>query len=154
MVSALATTAGGMRSSCRQLPITGFAHKAAVVGDRRVATGVILATQDVPAERRGAAALDRAHHLELAEAYVTTVGVTPGRPMIAEDIRDLQNRTGHLGRLCRRCVHPLRYQRGEAIQRAHDLADDVGGDLGIARRGVELGMPERTRVTLITFLPH
>jgi hypothetical protein len=44
--------------------------------------------------------------------------------------------------------------RGEAIQRAHDLADDVGGDLGVARRGVELGTPERTGVTLITFLRH
>ena len=57
--------------------------------------GVVLATQDMPAERRGAAALDRAHHLELAEAYVTTVGVTPSGPMVAEYIRDLQNRTRH-----------------------------------------------------------
>jgi hypothetical protein len=33
----------------------------------------------MPAKRRRAAALDRAHHLELAEAHVTAVGVTPSR---------------------------------------------------------------------------
>jgi hypothetical protein len=138
----------------RALALRTMPVAAAVVGDRRVTAGVVLATQDVPAERRGAAALDRAHHLELAEAYVTTVGLTPSGPVAAEDIRDLESWPGHRGRLCRRCLHPLRYQRGEAIQRAHDLADDVGGDLGVARCGVELGMPERTRVTLITFLRH
>jgi hypothetical protein len=40
----------------------------------------------VAAEGRRAAALDRAHHLELAEAHVTAVGVTPSGPVVAEDI--------------------------------------------------------------------
>jgi len=47
----------------------------------------------VPAERRGAAALDGRHHLHLAEAHVTRVGVTPGGAVIAEDVRDLQSWT-------------------------------------------------------------
>ena len=36
------------------------------------------------------------------------------------------------------------HQRREAIERAHDLADGVGGDAGIKRRGVELGVPEQS----------
>jgi hypothetical protein len=37
------------------------------------------------------------------EADVTGIGRTPRRPVVAEDIRDLQLRTGHCGRqLCRR----------------------------------------------------
>ena len=34
-------------------------------------------------------------------------------------------------------------QGREAIQRAHDLADGVGGDAGIKRRGLELGVPKQ-----------
>jgi hypothetical protein len=40
-------------------------------------------------ERRRAAALDRQHHLEMAEAHMAGVGLTPGRSMAAENIRDL-----------------------------------------------------------------
>jgi len=31
----------------------------------------------------------------------------------------------------------------DAVERAHDLADRLGGDAGIERRGVELGMPQQ-----------
>ena len=31
----------------------------------------------------------------------------------------------------------------DAIERAHDLPDGLGGDPGIERRGVELGVPEQ-----------
>ena len=95
MVSGLVATAARMRSTRRQLPITGFAHKAAVVGDGRIATGVVLAAQDVPAESRGAAALDRAHHFQLVEAHMPAVGFTPSRTVIAEDVRDLQSWSSH-----------------------------------------------------------
>ncbi len=61
----MAATGAGMRSSRRQLPITGFAHKATIVGDRRVPTRSVLTTRDVAAEGRRAAALDGTHHLEL-----------------------------------------------------------------------------------------
>ena len=60
--------------------------------------GAVLAAGDVSAEGRGAAALDGAHHLELEQADVTAVGMTPRGPVVAEDIRDLQSWTGHVGR--------------------------------------------------------
>jgi hypothetical protein len=52
--------------------------------------GAVLAARDVSAEGRRAAALDGAHHLELEQADVTAVGMTPRGPVVAEDIRDLQ----------------------------------------------------------------
>ena len=64
------------RSSRRQLPITGFAHKAAVVGDAMVAA--VLATFDVAAECGGTASLDRRHHLELGQAHVPGLRRSPG----------------------------------------------------------------------------
>ena len=82
----------------RALALRAVPVAAAVVGDGRVAAGVVLAARDMPAERRRAAALDRAHHLELAEADVAAVGITPRRSVVAEDIRDLQSRTGHAAR--------------------------------------------------------
>ena len=51
----------------------------------------VLAAPDVPAERRGATALDRTHHLQLVEAHVAAVGLTPSRTMVAENVRDLQS---------------------------------------------------------------
>jgi hypothetical protein len=86
------------------------------------------------------------------------VGFTPRRSMAAENIRDLQPWTRHPrrasgGRLGLGFIL-LGAQRRETIQRAHDVADRVGGDAGVERRRIELGMPERTRVTLITFLRY
>jgi hypothetical protein len=47
------------------------------------------------AERRCAATLDRTHDLHLAKAHMTGVASTPRRPVVAENIRDLQRWTGH-----------------------------------------------------------
>jgi hypothetical protein len=78
---------------------------AAIVGDDGVSALLVLAAPDMAAERRGAAALDRARHLHLAEADVPGVGLPPRGPVVAEDIRDLQLWTGHgRGLLCRRLV--------------------------------------------------
>ncbi len=55
--------------------------------------GALRAACDMAAERGGAAALDRRHHLELA--HVTGVGTAPSRPLGAENIRDLQHETRH-----------------------------------------------------------
>ena len=59
--------------------------------------GAVLAARDVSAESRRAAVLDGAHHLELEQADVTAVGMTPRGPVVAEDVRDLQSWTGHVG---------------------------------------------------------
>src|SRR5437879_2088402 len=66
---------------------------AAVVGNNSVRA--ILAARDVPAERHRAAALDRAHDLQLVEADVPGIGTPPRRPVVAKDIRDLQRGMGH-----------------------------------------------------------
>ncbi len=66
---------------------------AAVVGDDGM--GTVLAARNMPAERRRAAALDRAHHLELGEAHMAAVGLTPGGAVVAKDVRDLQSRPCH-----------------------------------------------------------
>src|SRR5712691_1775383 len=93
------------------MPIT-----AAVVGDLRVRA--VLAAHDMAAESHRAAALDRRHYLQLAETDVASIGLTPSRSMVAEDIRDLQGGTSHDRRgLCRRLL--LRRQRSEPIQWAH-----------------------------------
>jgi len=74
---------GGGALALRTMPVT-----AAVVGDRRV--GAILAARHVAAESRGAAVHDGGHHLQLAKADMTRVGVTPRGAVVAEDIRDLE----------------------------------------------------------------
>jgi hypothetical protein len=51
--------------------------------------GAGLAAFDMAAQRRRSAALDRRHHLQLAEAHVAGMGRTPSRPVMAEDIRHL-----------------------------------------------------------------
>jgi len=78
-------------ASPRRLPITYFAHKTTVVGDDGVSARVVLATCNVATERRRAAALDCRHHLQLVEAHVPAVGLTPSRAMVAENVRDLQS---------------------------------------------------------------
>src|SRR5690242_9462536 len=133
------------------MPVT-----AGVVGDLRMAALVVLAARDMAAERCRAAVLDRRHHLELAEADVAGVGLAPRRAMAAQDIRNLQPWTcqqrralgGQLG--LDLVVSPLPGrvfglallgpQRREAVEWAHNLADRVGGDARIERRGVELGV--------------
>jgi hypothetical protein len=47
------------------------------------------------AERGGAAALDCRQDLELAETQMACLGLTPSRPVGAEDIRDFQRVTRH-----------------------------------------------------------
>ena len=112
---------------------------AAIVGDDGVRA--VLASRDVAAKRRGAAALDCAHHLHLVEADVPGIGPAPRRPVVAEDVRDLQHWTGH-------SCQPLRRQLGfpappglfarlrQQIKRALDAGDHAGGDARVARRGV------------------
>jgi hypothetical protein len=94
---------------CRgALTLRAMPVAAGVVGDLGVAAFVVLAARDMAAEGGRAAVLDCRHHLQLAEADVAGIGRTPCRPVIAEDIPDLQRWTrGHgCGRLCRRRFFP------------------------------------------------
>src|SRR5215831_16951470 len=105
------------------------------------------------AEGCRAAVLDRRHDLELAEADMAGIGRTPCRPVVAEDIRDLQRRTGHRrGRLRRRLVFLvavldllwcLALWPRQAVKRALHLGDHAGGNMGIARRRFQFGMAQQ-----------
>jgi hypothetical protein len=77
------------------LTLRAMSIAARVIGDLRVAALVVLAACDMAAERCRATVLDRRHHLELAEADMAGIGLAPWRSMAAENIRDLQHRTGH-----------------------------------------------------------
>src|ERR1700751_4930877 len=68
---------------------------AGVVRDLRVAARRVLAARDISAKRRRATALDRSHHLQLVEAHMPAVGLTPSRTVIAENVRDLQSGSRH-----------------------------------------------------------
>src|SRR6516162_3784971 len=68
---------------------------AAIVGDDGVSAALVLTARNMAAKRRRTAALDRTHDLELAEAHMAGVGLTPRRSEVAEDIRDFESRTDH-----------------------------------------------------------
>ena len=113
---------------------------AAIVGDDRMRA--VLTARDMAAEGCRAAALDRAHDLHLVEADVPGIGSTPRRPVVVEDIRDLQRWTGHDRRRLRRRLilavlpGPLARLR-QQVERALDAGNHAGGDAGVARRGVQ-----------------
>ena len=71
------------------------------------------------------------------------VGSAPRRSMTAQDIRDLQSWTRHASRASGGRLDLLDLA-GDMLQRAHDLADGLGGDAGIERRRVELGVTEQS----------
>jgi hypothetical protein len=77
----------------RALAFWAMAIATGIVGDGRVSA--VLAARDMAAERRRPTALDRRHHLELAEAHMAGVGVTPRQSEVAEDIRYFESGTDH-----------------------------------------------------------
>ena len=82
----------------------------------------------MPAQRRGAALFDGRHDLELAEAQVRMLGLSPGWPVEAKDIRHFQGTWPHGSDL----------RRVQILQGTDDFAQDIGLDLGIQRGGLEL----------------
>src|SRR5689334_21401646 len=117
------------------LTLWAVAVAAGVVGDNCMRA--LLATQGMAAENRCATALDRRHHLELVEAHMAGIDLTPCRTMVTEDIRDPQRRTRHA-----RSVSAGRRSAleifDEMIERAYDLTDCIGGNPRVESRGVEL----------------
>jgi hypothetical protein len=115
---------------CGSLALRAMAIAAGVVGDQGVRA--VLAARDMAAERRGTAALDCRHDLELTEAHLAGVGLPPRRAVVAEDIRDLQDRAAHVSRASGGRPHLLEVDR-DTIERAHHALDRLGGDPGIER---------------------
>ena len=106
------------------VPIT-----AGVVGDLRLRAS--RAAQRVTAERSAAAVLHSRHDLELAETEMAALLVSPGRPVGAEDVRDLQ------------ACHGCGLRGLGRLQRTDHLAQGLGGHLGIERGGLELLVAEQ-----------
>src|ERR1700681_4462791 len=99
---------------------------AGVVGNLDMAARRVLAARDMAAERRRTTALDRTHHLQLVKAHMPAVGLTPGRTVVAENVRDLQSWSSHgrrrygsggsaLSRFARRRRGARRLSRGLSI---------------------------------------
>src|SRR5271165_5265000 len=84
------------------LALGAVAVAAGVVGNPHMRA--VLAALDVAAESLGATALDGRHDLQLREAYLSGVGVAPGRSVVAEDIRQLDRWTRHGRAAIRRAV--------------------------------------------------
>ena len=103
----------------------------------------VLAALDMAAERRRAAALDRRHHLELAEADVAGVGAAPGRPVAAEDVRDLQSGTRHAAAATPAAAPSASVIGVSRSSGLMTVADRLGRDLGVERRRLELGVAEQ-----------
>src|SRR5215468_1913279 len=108
----------------------------------------LLAAPDMPAQRRRAAVLDHRHHLELFEAHMAGIGLTPCRTMRAEDIRELERRARHARRVSSgRCGVLEGFD--EMIERAHDVTQRIGGNARVESRSVELA-PSNTWITRIS----
>ncbi len=131
---------GGGSLTLRAMPVA-----AAVVGNDSI--GAVLAARDVTAERHRAAALDGRHYLQLVEADVPGIGSAPRRPVIAEDIRNLQRWTGHRRWLRRRRVSAallgLLARLRQQVERALDAGDHAGGDTRITRRRLQFVMTQQ-----------
>lgn len=109
---------------------------AGVIGDPPLPA--VLAGLDVTAERRGAAMLDRRHHLELDEAQVTCMGGPIGRAGSTEDIGDLDR--GAHGSTGRRLAF---HQRHQPIERPCDRMDRPRRDLDVERSRIEFAVTKQ-----------
>ena len=101
----------------------------------------------MPAERRRAATLDRTHHTQLVKADMPGISRTPRRPVIAEDVRDLQRWTAHgFGVLPGRLAPGLPARAAasaQIIERALHGRDHAGRHPRVARGGLQLVVTEQ-----------
>ena len=78
---------------------------AGVVADDGVAA--VFASRNMAAKLRRAAGFDGGHRFQLAEAYMPGVGLAPGGPVAAEDVRNLKRGTRHGPRRLKPWDRPL-----------------------------------------------
>ena len=105
-----------------------------------------FAACNMPAERGGAAALDRTHHLQLAEADMAAIGLAPCGAVIAEDISDLQRWPDHDDLTGRRRLAFLCWllpRDAQMAERACDGRNPARGNACIARCRVKFDMTEK-----------
>ena len=92
---------------------------------------------DMPAECGRATCLDRGHDATLHTAQMQTVRLPELVAVAAEDVRHLQ-RGAHAAVSGR-----WRHLQPQTVERARRAADRVGGDVGVARRGVQAAVAEQ-----------
>src|SRR5882757_7147648 len=102
---------------------------AGIVGDLGMAARRVLAARDMAAERRRTTALDRTHHLRLIEAHMPAVGFTPGRAVVAENVRDLQSWSSHGRRRYGAALHqrPLCRNKPDRVVRSQNAPRPLTG---------------------------
>jgi hypothetical protein len=116
---------------------------AAVEGNDGVTARRVLAARNMTSERRRAAALDGRHHLQLPEAHMPAIGVTPSGTVVAEDIRNLQSWAEHERRvLLRRLV--LLALLDQLIEWTDNLGDQVGGHARVVGGRIQSLVAERS----------
>ena len=135
MESGLAVIGAGERSNCRQLPITGFAHKTGIIGDAR--RTAVVALLDVATEHGRPTRRDRAHHASLDAAKVTGMRLSKSFAVAVEYVRHFQSRP-HDARSAGR--NDLQSQ---PVKRTRGLTDRFGRNLGVACRALQAGMAEQ-----------
>ena len=79
------------------------------------------------------------------------VGLAPGSPVAAEDIRNLKRGTRHGPRRLSLGLVLLLFDQAEPVQAGSSLCGSCWWPRGIKRRRVELGVTERPRVIMLTF---
>ena len=110
--------------------------------------------RNMAAKLRRAAGFDGCHCFQLPEAQMPGVGLAPGGPVAAEDLRNLKRGTRHGPRRLGLGLVLLLLDQAEPVQRAHHLADRAGGHARVERRRVELRVAERARVIMHLLLTH
>ena len=90
------------------------------------------AAQDMATQCRGTTLFDGGHDFQLTQAQVVMLRVSPGGAVSAEDIRHLQ----------RKPSHGFSLAGGQGLDRTDDLPQDIGGHLGIQRRGLQFLVAE------------
>jgi len=100
-----------LASRC-SLALRAMPVAAGVVADDGVAT--VFASRDVAAQLRRAAGFDGGHCFQLPEAQMPGVGLAPGCPVAAEDVRNLKRRTRHRPEAVRPWARP--YWRYRALR--------------------------------------
>ncbi len=97
------------------------------------------AGRHMAAKGGGATILDGGHHLQLWKVQMAVICPAIGRPVGAEDIRDLQSGSGHEGPGLSGTGLLARQQ----IKWAGHVLDRFGRHLGIDRRRLQFGMTKQ-----------
>ena len=82
---------------------------------------------------RSTTLFDGGHDFQLTQAQVVMLSVSPSGPLTAKDIRHLK----------RKPSHGFSLKRLQGLDRTHHLTQNIGGHLGIQRRGLQLFVPEQ-----------